>query len=348
MTSKERLLVAFGGGEPDRVPVSPFGLGKIPADSSLAEELIARTDILIDCGAPGDPFAGKAARNRTEDGPDLTTIVIETPSGPLTQRIKRTSVTSATVEFPFKTTDDVERFLSMKYEPPDIDISGYNAWVERIGDEGLVLAGICDGVCLPASWFSPEDFCLAWADMPDVVASLTDLASQRLNRHVERLCQAGVKAFRIIGGEYVSVQLGPAAFAELISPYDSELVDIIHHYGGIAYYHNHGRVMDYLPALADLGIDALDPLEAPPWGDVDLAGARLAAGDRLCFVGNLDDMEIVDALPAEEVVEIAAQRARAAGSRAFVLGGTASGTYGERGARAFMAMADAMRQHSLQ
>ena len=35
MTSKERLLRAFAGGEPDRVPVSPFGLGRIAPDLSL-------------------------------------------------------------------------------------------------------------------------------------------------------------------------------------------------------------------------------------------------------------------------------------------------------------------------
>ena len=343
MTSKERLLRAFAGGEPDRVPVSPFGLGRIAPDSALAEELIAKTDILVDVGCPGDPFAGQAVRTRTEDAPGMTTIVIETPSGPLTQRIKRTSVTSATVEYPFKTTDDVERFLSIPYEPPEVDTAGHDAWVERIGDEGLVLAGICNGVCLPASWFSPEGFCLAWADMPDVVASLTDLAAQRVNRHVERLCQGGVKAFRIIGGEYVSVQLGHAAFAELVTPYDSELVDIIHHYGGVAYYHNHGKVMDYLPALAELGIDALDPLEAPPWGDVDLAEARKRAGDKLCFVGNLDDMEVLESLPLDDVLEMGRERLSAAGTKAFVLGGTASGTYGERGARAFMALAEPAR-----
>jgi hypothetical protein len=37
------------------------------------------------------------------------------------------------------------------------------------------------------------------------------------------------------------------------------------------------------------------------------------------------------------------ERLSAAGTKAFVLGGTASGTYGERGARAFMALAEAAR-----
>jgi len=169
---------------------------------------------------------------------------------------------------------------------------------------------------------------------------MTATASERLIAYVESLCKAGVEGFRIVGGEYVSVQLGPRAFRELVIPFDTELARVIHQHGAVAYYHNHGRVTRYLPLLADLGMDALDPLEAPPWGDVDLAHARRAVGGQLCLVGNLDDMEIVDALPTEEVVAIARERLRAAGRRAFVLGGTASGSYGERGARNFLAMAD--------
>ena len=95
--------------------------------------------------------------------------------------------------------------------------------------------------------------------------------------------------------------------------------------------------------LADLGLDALDPLEAPPWGDVDLREAMRRVGDRICFVGNLDDMEVIDRLPEAEVLAIARERLEAAGTRHFVLGGTASGTYGERAARNFIAMARMVR-----
>jgi uroporphyrinogen-III decarboxylase len=138
----------------------------------------------------------------------------------------------------------------------------------------------------------------------------------------------------------VTVQLGPSAFDELVARFDVPLVETIHRYGGIAYYHNHGSVTRFLPRLAALGIDALDPLEAPPWGDVDLREARRLAGERLCFVGNLDDMEVLESLPQQESLAIARERLEAGGRKAFILGGTASGTYGETAARAFIAMAE--------
>lgn len=340
MTSRQRLLTALRGGKPDRVPVAPFGLGRIPSDSPLAAELIRHTDILLDVGAGADPFLGAAATVRREDDGAETRVVIETPKGPLTRVIRRTSVTSATVEFPFRSPDDAERFLAIPYVPPESDLSAYHAWRERVGDEGFVMVAIGNAVCLPADWFSPEGFALCWAEAPDVMTRLVAAASERLSAFVEKLCRLGVEGFRIVGGEYVTVQLGHRAFRALVEPFDSALIEIIHRHGAIAYYHNHGRVMAFLEELAGLGMDAMDPFEAPPWGDVqDLGEARRRVGDRLCIVGNLDDMEIVNQLPTEEVLEIARERLRQAGTQAFILGGTASGTYTEQGARNFIAMA---------
>lgn len=335
------MLTAFRGGTPDRVPVAPFGMGRVSPDSDLGQQLIARTDILIEVGAGGNPFLGSGATVRHEEVRDETRVTIETPCGPLVRRVRRTAVTSATTEFPFKTPEDVERFLSIPYQPPGTDLSAYHAWRARLGEEGLVLVGIGNAVCLPADWFSPEGFALCWAEAPDLMVRLVATASERLDKWVARLCEAGVEAFRIVGGEYVTVQLGHQAFAKLIEPYDSRLIETIHRHGAIAYYHNHGRVMKFLTKLAALGMDALDPLEAPPWGDVaDLGEARKLVGERLCLVGNLDDMEVLEALPCEEVVAIARERWKAAGDTAFVLGGTASGTYGDRAARNFIAMAE--------
>jgi hypothetical protein len=340
MTSRERLLTAMRGGTPDRVPVGPFTMGRVSPDSPMGRELIRCTDPMIDVGSGGDPFLGSGAVVHREDTPDVTTVVYETPLGPLTRRIRRTAITAATVEFPFKSLEDVERYLSIPYEPPRVDLSAYRAWRDRIGDEGFVMIGIGNAVCVPADWFSPADFALAWAEAPDLMVKLVATASERLIAYVERLCAAGVDGFRIVGGEYVTVQLGHKAFAALIEPFDRPLIETMHRFGAIAYYHNHGRVMHFLKELASLGMDALDPLEAPPWGDVaDLAEARKLAGDRLCFVGNLDDMEIINALPEAEVVEIARERLRQGGSTAFVLGGTASGTFTDQGARNFIAMA---------
>ena len=337
MTSRERLLTAMTMGMPDRVPVAPFGLGLIPDDSPIAEELIEKTDIIIPVGAGGDPLLGKS-EIKVETVGDTTISTIPTPKGDLVQKVRHTGWTHAIAEFYFKSEADAEKSLSLPYEPPHVDLTGYNRWCERLGDRGLAMVGVPDGICLPAACFSPEMFCLTWADSPDLMTELTLIAAKRINEFVERLCKAGVEAFRMIGGEYASVQLGPRAFNILCRDPDREMADIMRSHGAMSYYHNHGKVMPYLPDLAAIGIDALDPMEAPPWGDVDLAEARRILGDRVCMVGNLDDMEVVDKLDDATVCDIARERLAAAGKRGFVLGGTASGTYGERAAHNFIAM----------
>jgi hypothetical protein len=115
-------------------------------------------------------------------------------------------------------------------------------------------------------------------------------------------------------------------------------VDIMHHYGALAHYHNHGPMMPFLDALADLGIDSLDPCEAAPWGDCDLAEAARILRGRCCIVGNLDDMEVIERCSEEDVCGVAAERLEQAGDVGFMLGGTSSGTYTERAARNFIAM----------
>ena len=58
MTSRERMLVAIHHEKPDRIPVSPWGLGWIGPDSALAAELIARTDPWLEIGLGCRPVGG--------------------------------------------------------------------------------------------------------------------------------------------------------------------------------------------------------------------------------------------------------------------------------------------------
>ncbi len=339
MTSRERLLAAARHEKVDRVPVAPFGLGRLPSDGAVTRELISRTDPFLTCGI-GNPFLGKAARAETVRDGSTTVTTWHTPLGDLVHKRACTDITSATVEFPLKTAEDIEKLLSIPFEPVEPNPTAFLELKKELGEEGLALAGLGTAVCLPAAWFSPEDFCLLWADAPDAMQHLVDIAAERLNDFVLKACRAGVVDYRLVGGEYVTVQLGPSAVPGLLRRPDAELVEIIHRHGGIAYYHNHGPSMQFLDDFADLDIDYLDPLEAPPWGDADLAEAARVLRGRVCMVGNLDDMEVVERLPEANVKTIAAERLEAAGTRGFVLGGTASGTYTERAARNFMAMVD--------
>ena len=50
--------------------------------------------------------------------------------------------------------------------------------------------------------------------------------------------------------------------------------------------HSCGRIVDYLDDLAELGIDALHPLQRT--AGIDLAEVKQIYGDKFCLVGNID------------------------------------------------------------
>ena len=345
MTSRERLLCALRRGTPDRVPVAPFGMGSIAPDSELGQELIERTDILYSVGAGGaDPLRGERGRVRTETSGRHIITTYETPAGPLQAVRTQTEQTTAQTKFFCQTAQDADKILSVPYEPPLVDTAEHDQARESIGERGLVIVGVPDSVCWPAELFSPQDFCLLWAEAPQKMIELVDAATERLRYYYRALCEAGVRTFRIVGGEYVSVQLGPRAYQRLVVEPDKRLVDVIHEYGGIAYSHNHGPITRYYDQVLQMGLDALDPLEAPPWGDCDMAEAKRRIGADICLVGNLDDMEVLGKYPTAEVLAMGQTLVEQAGPGGFILAGTASGIYTEQAARNFMALAELSTQ----
>ena len=346
MTSRERLLCAMHLGTPDRVPVTPWGLGALDPESALAQELIERTDIIIGVGGGANPYLGAAAEPHTRIDGNKTIITYETPQGPLRSVIECTDVTRGHTEFPCKSYQDAEKVLSIPYELPTVDTSKHQQRAEELGDQGLVLVGGGDGINYVAELFAPEDFCLMWADVRDLMIELTEVATNRLSHIYAQLCQADAKYFRIVGGEYVSVQLGPEAFQRLVVEPDRRLVDIIHQYGGVAHFHNHGPMTHYYDQLLEIGIDSLDPLEAPPWGDCDIAEAKARIGDKMCLVGNLDDMEVLGKYPTARILEMGRELIEKAGPDAYILAGTSSGTYTEHAARNFIALAELSEQRA--
>lgn len=346
MTSRERLLCAMAHERPDRVPVGPFGLGHLDHGGKMAAELIAKTDPIIPVGVGGNALMGRLMKSESvQEGSDTITTIF-TPKGNLTQRRRRTDITAYMVEFPCKNAEDVEKYLSIPYEPTEPNVERFLARRKEIGEEGLVMVGVVDAICLPASILSPMDMCLLWADEPDFMVRIIQIVSERINEFAEKTCKAGVDAYRIIGGEYATEQLGPSGFDALVKPWDTELHRIIHKYGGIVYYHNHGDVDIFLETFAEMEMDALDPLEVPPYGNVDLADAKKRISDKVCLVGGLDDMEVLESLDEETVKDMARKCIEAAGPDSYVLGGTASGTYTEKAARNFIALVDVVKEYA--
>jgi uroporphyrinogen decarboxylase len=86
-------------------------------------------------------------------------------------------------------------------------------------------------------------------------------------------------------------------FREFVAPYLKEMIDLIHRLGARVLYHSCGAIRPFIPALIELGVDLLDPIQ--PAGP-DMRPERLKAdfGDRLCFHGGIDMQNVLPSASA--------------------------------------------------
>ncbi len=80
--------------------------------------------------------------------------------------------------------------------------------------------------------------------------------------------------------------LSPRLIEELFGDAYRRITGTAHALGMKIIIHSCGNTTDLLPWFADCGFDGVHPLE--PTAGMDLAGAKAAAGNRICLIGNLD------------------------------------------------------------
>jgi hypothetical protein len=333
------MLAAIHHERPDRLPVSPWGLGRLPRGSAIERELLARTDPWIEVGLGCNAYGGAAFPQEERREGNLLRRVIHAPGRDLVSVWTTTAQTTACTEPFCKSIGDIEALLAIPYVEPEPNVAAFHARKREIGEEGLVAMGLGDGLCYPNDMLGTEYASLLWASEPELIRRLVATAAERMARVVEKALRGGVDCLRIVGGEYATQLMGPRAWRELVVPYDQPLVALIHRYGAIAHYHNHGSMQHWLEDIAALGIDSLDPIEQPPYGDIAMHEAMARIGARVCLVGGLDDMEVLETRPTPEVLRLAEELVQRVDTRGFMLGGTSSGIYGEAAARNYIAVA---------
>ena len=79
---------------------------------------------------------------------------------------------------------------------------------------------------------------------------------------------------------------------------------LIRSHGCFVYVHCHGALDAVLERFADMGVNVLHPIEAPPLGDITLAEAKRRIGDRVCLERNIQIGDVMTLSQKEIVAQV--------------------------------------------
>jgi uroporphyrinogen-III decarboxylase len=202
-----------------------------------------------------------------------------------------------------KNVNDLDIFLDLPVfgAGETVDATAFLKAESDIGETGLVMIDTPDPLCLAALLFDMSNYTMIALTEQERFHRLLDRFAEVLitkTREVAKLLPG--RLWRIYGPEFASPPyLPPLLFHEYVYRYVKPMIDIIHQSGGFARIHCHGNIRDILDDIVDMGADAIDPIEPPPQGDVELKFVREKYGDKLVLFGNLECADIEN-LPTNE------------------------------------------------
>jgi hypothetical protein len=326
VNSRERLIATLTGKPVDRVPVNfyevggfkvdpddpdPFNVYNGPTWRPLLDLAEHKTDLLRMRGPKLAPAPGSrkdeffTTETTVENGSRFTRTTVRTKNRTLTSTVRRDPEvdTEWEIEHLLKDMDDLKAYLSLPDEAldEDADVSELQPEEALVGDRGLVMISTPDPICLAAALFSLDTYILTAFSEPELFHALLEKLARPLYKTTEQVAKACPGfLWRIFGPEYATEPyLPPQCFVDYVVRYTEPMVRIIQANGGWVRLHSHGRIRSALPHIVGMGVDATDPIEPSPQGDVDLAYVRREYGQDIALFGNLEISDIETLAPAE-------------------------------------------------
>jgi len=225
-----------------------------------------------------------------------------------------------------KKLDDVEKVLSVPFEPLQYDISDYDRIKTEVGDNGIIMSSIPDPLCLAAEMMEFGEYTIWAMTETEHFTRTLEILSERLMANLKNMLDSQtVDLYRIYGPEYATPPyLPPRLFGQFVVPYVKKLTDLIHSHGAKVRIHSHGKIKRVLDMVLETGVDAIDPCESAPDGDISLSEVKSQIGDQICIFGNLQLKMLEHASAAEVKKTVVDCMGAAKSSGGFVIMPTAS------------------------
>lgn len=305
MDSKSRMLKAWNFEEPDKVPLEIY-LYSAAKDLPGADKIREFQDKEADNfrGVPGFDwgFMGLDTTYTEEIIEDIPgefkrmQKIHSTPAGKFTAITKHLYDEMDPGDFFWEkrfieTIEDFKRITQAERKIRPFDLEKYNQGCGEVGNRGLPCTG----------HFHPLGRLVRCSNMNEVYMWLLTekrIVMEFLERCTEQICDTllSIKDKKLSEPPvFVTAALemltppwmGKEHFNKLVFPFDKTANDAVHKIGGRHRAHCHGNSGEFLELFADMGIDAVEPLEPPPYGDNILAKAKKLVGKRMLLSGNV-------------------------------------------------------------
>jgi uroporphyrinogen decarboxylase len=316
MTGKERMLTALECKKPDRVPVFELAYNE-PSIIGIASHF---TDKLppVKPAAEMEPeellltFEALALFIDELEIEGVTTRVLEQQE-PLGNGYFKNSWGVVLKQNPFGLAFPMEGPIKERadltlYSPPkvdaDIDLMMLGMAKGRLGANHAVVFAAHD--CFGPSWRlrgGLEHLLVDYMDNPQLAHDLARMTIEHSKELVSAAIDAGADAIVLEDDLAFNTNtlMSPAQFDEFISPYQKEIVDLIHEKGAKAIKHTDGNIWPILDRLIANGFDGIHPLQ--PQAGMDLKKVKAHCSGRICMLGNIDCIDLLPSGTEEEVEE---------------------------------------------
>jgi len=300
MTHRERLETAWSFQEPDRVPIE-LSISEYVRKHPRGQRLVGLIEEHADSitwapganwgffGFPNEyheetiedrPGEYKKMRRVHETAAGTFTALTHHPAGEWDYHWEKRFVS---------TVEDLRRLAETPRPKLPWDADAWRRRIEEVGDSALAVIGVMHPLGSLVRNATMEEMYAWFYEDRKLVHQFLEAANAQVAETVKGMVADGIGPYFSVCAHEMLLPpwMGHKLFDEFVFPYDKTVNDVIHSKGGKLRAHCHGNCMDFLEELSEMGIDAIEPLEPPPAGDVDLAEAKRRVGDRMMLSGNI-------------------------------------------------------------
>jgi len=309
MTSRERLLITASFREPDRVPIELIIGDKarqLPETQKIVEFIDTTADNFL--GVPGADwgFFGLPAEYSEE-------IIEDVPNA--FRRIRRTQKTEVgdfyaitrhiyphidSADYHWEkryidTFEEMDRLANAPRTVCPILVEKHREALQRVGERGVPIIYLAHPLGTLVRRANMEEVYIWLRSEPAIMHHFLEKANTQVRNTILAMGQNGISGWFVTYAHEMLIPpwMGRHQFDEFVFPYDKMVNDAVHKIGGKHRSHCHGNSMNFLERMCEMGIDATEPLEPPPFGDVDIKEAKRRVGGRMLLSGNVPSQNFV-------------------------------------------------------